>query len=276
MLRRDFSQSIVTLIVTIVCILGIICLQLPQLHELQQRSQTATAAEIRKFTEAESVRLKAMQTLPAFGFDNLVADWAFLGFLQYFGDEAARKKSDYRLSPEYFEIVLKHNPNFLGIYPFLSTSTSLYAGMPDRSIAMMQTALQSLKPNAPLGSYYGWRQLGIDQLLFQGNAAAAQQSFATAAEWARVQGNLNVATLSQQTADLLAKNPDSLYAQIAAWSMVLSTVPDDRTRQTAIQQIEALGGTIVQQSNGSFSIVPPEKDEEERIKDEEERIKDKG
>lgn len=258
--RREVSEWTIAVMITIVCILGVICLQLPQLHTLQQRSQTATVEEIRQFMHVESIRLKAMQALPTFGFNNMVADWAFLRFLQYFGDEAARGKSDYRLSPEYFEIVLKHNPNFLQVYPFLSTSTSLYAGMPDRSIAMMQTALQSLQPNAPLGSYYGWRQLGIDQLLFQGNAAAAQQSFATAAEWARVQGNLNVATLSQQTADLLGKNPDSLYAQIAAWSMVLTTVPDDRTRQTAIQQIEALGGTIVQQSNGSFSIVPPEKD----------------
>ena len=264
-LSHEVSRWPITGMVAIICILSIIGLQLPQLQQQQQR-QVATIAEIRQFTQAENMRLKAMSVLPAFGFSNIVADWVFLRFLQYFGDDTARRASDYRLSPDYFEIILNHNPNFLAVYPFLSTSTSLYAGMPDRSIAIMQTALQSLKPHAPLGSYYGWRQLGIDQLLFQGRAAAARQSFATAAAWASLQGNQNVATLSQQTADLLATNPESNYAQIAAWSMVLATVPDDRTRQTAIAHIEALGGTIVPQADGSFEIVPPKKEERERGK----------
>jgi hypothetical protein len=158
--------------------------------------------------QAEQAALERLRQLPTFGFDNIVADWTFLKFLQYFGDTAARQQSDYRLSPDYFDVILTHNPNFLAVYPFLSTSTALYAGMPDRAIALTQTALQSLKPHTPPGSYYVWRQLGIDQLLFQGDAAAAQRSFAIAAEWARLQGNLRVAELSQQTATFLDRNPD--------------------------------------------------------------------
>ncbi|WP_416670287.1 hypothetical protein [Egbenema bharatensis] len=42
--------------------------------------------------------------------------------------------------------------------------------------------------------------------------------------------------------------------------MVLTTAPDDVTRQTAVQRIEAIGGQIVQGEDGSFSIVPPEED----------------
>lgn len=259
-LRRDLSQMIVTPIVAIVCVLVITWFQIPQLHQLHQHSQTASVAEIRSATEAEGVRLKLLQKMPALGFDNLLADWAFLGFLQYFGDETARDKSDYRLSPEYFEIVLNRNPNFLPAYVFASTSISLYAGMPERSVALMQKALQSLQPNAPLGSYYAWRQLAVDQLLFLGDGENAKRSFETAAQWATLQGDTNVAQLSQQTANFLANNPTSKAAQISAWSMVLTGVPDDRTRQTAISRIEALGGQIIQAPDGSFSIRSPAQD----------------
>jgi len=259
-LRRDLSQMIVTPIVAIVCILVISWFQIPQLHQLQQRSQTASVEEIRRAAQAESARLKLLQKVPALGFDNLLADWTFLGFLQYFGDETARLKSDYRLSPEYFEIVLNHNPNFLPAYVFASTSISLYAGMPERSVALIQKALQSLRPTAPVGSYYAWRQLAIDQLLFLGDGESAKRSFETAAQWATLQGDTNIAQLSQQTANFLANNPTSKSAQIGAWSMVLTGVPDDRTRQTAIRRIEALGGKIVQTPDGSFSIISPVQD----------------
>lgn len=259
-LRRNLSQLIVTPIVAIVCILVITWFQIPQLHQLQQRSQTASIEEIQRATQAESVRLNLLKKLPAFGFDNLVSDWAFLGFLQYFGDDTARGKSDYRLSPEYFEIVLNRNPNFLPAYIFASTSISLYAGMPERSVALLQKALQSLKPDAPSGSYYAWRQLAIDQLLFLGDAEGARRSFETAAQWATLQGDASVAQRSQQTANFLANNPTSKYAQISAWAMILTGAPDDRTRQTATRRIEALGGKIIQTPDGSLSIVPPEQD----------------
>ncbi|GAB4238772.1 MAG: hypothetical protein Kow00121_65600 [Elainellaceae cyanobacterium] len=261
--RRDWSQLIIVLLVVIVCALSIVWFQQPQLQQLQNRSQAATAATIQRDTAAEQVRLQVLQNAPNFGFGNLLADWTFLNFLQYFGDEVAREKTDYRLSPDYFEVVLKHNPYFLQAYTFLSTSTSIYAGQPERTVEIANQALQSLGPDKPSGSYYALRQLGIDQLLFLGDAEAARQSFAKAAEWARASSTPEsdrVAALSQQTADFLASNPDSKYAQIAAWSMVLTSVPDDRTRETAIDRIQALGGEIVEQPNGAFSIVPPEQD----------------
>lgn len=239
---------------------AIVWFQVPQLQQLENRSATASAAEIERDVEAEQVRLALLQKSPSFGFDNVFSDWAFLSFLQYFGDDVARAKTSYRLSPDYFEIVLGRNPNFLQAYTFLSTSTSIYAAMPERTVDIAQRALSSLRPDAPPGSYYAWRQLAIDQLLFLGDPKAARQSFATAAEWARVQGNTNVADLSQQTADFLANNPDSKFAQISAWSMVLTSAPDDRTRQTAIERIRAIGGQIFENPDGSFGIVPPAQD----------------
>ncbi len=261
--RRDWSHLIVLGLIFITCTLAIVWFQLPQLQRLETRSQTASVQEIRRDMDAEYERLKLLQRTPALGFDNVLSDWVFLNFLQYFGDDPARTKSDYSLSPEYFEIVLGRNPYFVPAYTFLSTSTSIYAAKPERTIDIAERALQFLGPDKPSESYYALRQVAIDRLLFLGDAEGARQSFAQAAEWARnssTPGSDRVADLSQQTADFLASNPDSKYAQISAWSMVLTSVSDDRSRQIAVRRIEELGGQIVQQPNGSFSIIPPAQD----------------
>ncbi|MBF2002276.1 MAG: hypothetical protein IGS38_16335 [Synechococcales cyanobacterium M58_A2018_015] len=258
--RQPWSRWFVFLAVILACALSIGWLQSIRLQTLQADREMVSVDEIRRATAAEQTRLSLLRQLPAFGFDNVVADWTFLNFLQYFGDDVARRKTDYALSPEFFEVILARDPYFLEVYPFLSTSTSIYAGMPDRAVALMQRALQSLKPNVPPRSYFAWRQLGIDQLLFLGDAPAAQRSFETAAQWAS-QSSLpesqHVAEVSEQTARFLADNPNSKTAQISAWVMVLNSAPDDRTRQTAIQQITALGGNIAENPDGTVTVQPP-------------------
>lgn len=262
-LRHTWRQRFIAGLVILAGVAAIGWLQIPQLHRLQAESEEASVEEIRQTTEAEKVRLALLQKAPTFGFDNLIADWTFLNFLQYFGDEAARKKTDYTLSPDFFEVILKRDPYFIQAYTFLSTSTSIYAGLPERSTALMKVGLQSLKPNIPPDSYFAWRQLGIDQLLFTGDVPAARQSFLTAAQWAAqspLPGSQNAASLSLQTANLLANNPNSKMAQVAAWVMVLSSAPDERTRQTAVQRIEGLGGKIIENPDGTFGVEPPAED----------------
>jgi hypothetical protein len=249
--------------IAILCIAAICCLQFPQLQRLKTQSQAATPAELQRTTATEQARLKLLKTTPAFGFDNLLADWTFLNFLQYFGDESARTKTDYSLSPDYFEIILDRDPYFIKAYTFLSTSSALYAALPERSVAIARHNLTALKPNVPPGSYYAWRQLAIDELLFLGDAQAARQSFETAASWAEQAATPEgdrVASLSRQTAAFLANNPNSKTAQVAAWAMVLTNAPDPRTRNIAVQRIEALGSKIIPNPNGTFGIQPPKAD----------------
>ncbi len=256
-------QRLSPVLVVLTCAGAIGLLQWPQLQRLQAQIEQPSEAEIRRDVAAEQVRLALLQNSPSFGFDNLIANWTFLSFLQYFGDKEARQKTDYSLSPEFFEVILKRDPYFLQSYNFLSTSSSIYAGLPERSIRLMQTGLESLKPGVFPNAYQGWRQLAIDQLLFSGDAEAARQSFLKAAELA-AQSPLPeaqaAAQFSQQTAEFLANNPDSKTAQVAAWVMVLSNAPDDRTRQTAQQRIEALGGKVTPNPDGTFAIQPPAQD----------------
>jgi hypothetical protein len=249
--------------IALLCLTLIGLLQLPQLERLKTQSQTATAPELRRQLGHEQTRLSLLKKTPTFGFSNLLADWMFLNFLQYFGDAPARAKTDFTLSPDYFEIILGRDPYFLSAYTFLSTSSALYAGLPERSVAIARQSLSALKPNVPPGSYYAWRQLGIDELLFLGDADAAKQSFETAANWAKqstVPGSDRIAALSEQTAKFLAHNPNSKTAQVSAWAMVLTNAPDKRTHDIASQQIERLGGKVNANPNGTFSIQTPAQD----------------
>jgi len=256
-------QTIVTPLVVFLCLSGISFMQFPRLNRILNNRQYIPLETLEKELQQEKTRLNILKQTPSFGYDNLMSNWAYLNFLQYFGDDEIRERTGYSLSPDYFDIILKHDPRFLGAYISLSTSTSLYAGMPERSIELMEKSLKLLSPQVPERSYYIWRYKGIDELLFLGNAQAAQASFTTAANWASQYDDEEskfVAFTSQKTAEFLSRNPSSKYAQIATWGMILTNPVDQKTRQRAIDAIEKLGGQVITNPDGTSSIKLPPKD----------------
>lgn len=261
--RQNSSQWIGASVVILVGCLAICFLQVPQLNKIMTKAKTALPEQLKKEVRAEEVRLNMLQKLPSFGFENLFAIWVWLGFLPYFGDDIARQQTGYNLSPAYFEIIVYRDPRFLETYLFLSNSISMYAGLPEQSVALMEKGLKSLSPKAPPRSYYVWRYKGTDELLFLGEAQAARQSFEKAAEWASTYSDTeskNVAAISRQTAQFLARNPNSKFAQVGAWTMVLQNAVDDRTRRIAISRIEALGGKVIITPEGGVQVQLPEQD----------------
>lgn len=261
--RQSLKQLIIISTVAALCIGAIIQLQLPLLNKLVKTSQIASLADINKELEAEKNRLNVLQKLPSFGFRNIIADYTFINFAPYFGDDEARAKTGYSLSPEYFEVIIDRDPYFLDAYRFLSSSTTLYAGMPERTVALMEKGLKSLSPQVPKKSYYIWRYKGTDELLFLGDSKAAKQSFETAGKWADTYSDEDskyIAQVSHQTAQFLAKNPNSKSAQVSAWSLVLNNAFDDRVRKIAISRIQALGGKVSITPDGQIKVQPPQKD----------------
>jgi hypothetical protein len=259
-LSREF---IITPLVACFCILVISFSQLPRLHKLLNSKQDLYVEALEKEQGQESLRMGLLQEIPTFGYDNIIANWVYIDFLQYFGDNEVRDKIGYSLSPEFFEVILKRDPKFLEAYLGLLVSTSLYAGMPERTIAIMDNGLKSMSPTLPAKSYYIWRYKGTDELLFLGDSQAARKSFLQAAKWASKyddQESKNVVLISQKTAEFLQKNPDSKFAQIATWTMVLQNNVDDKTRKRAIQEIENLRAKVVINSDGVPAVTLPEKD----------------
>ena len=257
---RKLTSFTGTLAVIVFCLSSVVLLQQPR---LQLKSSQLTKADYLRQEQNQKISLNILSNIPAFGFENLLSDWICLKFIQYFGDGEARQKTGYSLSPEYFEGVVERNPRFVEAYPMLAPATSIFAGQPQKTVALIEQGLQSISPKTSPLSYYLWVYKGIDEMLFLGNTKAAKNSYEMAAKWAETYNDTasqQIAVNVRETAQFLAKDPNSKIARIGAWSMVLSSAPDQKTQQQAISQIKALGGEIIITPEGRLSVRVPEDD----------------
>ncbi len=262
-LNLGWNETVISSLIAVGCMVGIISLQIPQLAKLTRQSKIINPETVKKEVEAEKLRLDLVKKMPIFGYDNLFADWVFLQFVQYFGDDEARSVGDYQLSPEYFEIIIDRDPRFLQSYLFLSTSISLYAGQPEQSVLLMEKGLKSLHPQVPEKSYYVWRYKAIDELLFLSDSKAARDSFLKTTEWASFYNDDEskfVALSTKETAEFLENNAQSKRARISSWGMILGNSADKKTRERAIDEIEKLGGKVIEKPNGEFGLEVPKED----------------
>ena len=264
--RSNLQKLLITLIILITCSLTIFKLQSPRFAREKNSSITAPKEAIDRQIKAERLQIKLLKSTPTFGYDNLVSNWTFLDFLQYFGDSSAREKTGYSLSPDYFEIILDRDPRFLNAYFFMSTSSSIYAGQPEKSIAIMNEKLKLLGPKDPLRSYFIWRYKGFDEILYLEDYQAAENSFQMAAKWASEYSTPEgerIEKFSRKTAEFLATKPDYTWARIFAWRSLLFNVKDDRTRNIIINKLEKLGATVSIDSQGRIQVEvnqkPPDK-----------------
>lgn len=258
MLITNSLKTTLGISLSLLCGLGVYFLQKPNLNQDKRQTQ----AEYIRQEQIAKTRLQVLGDLPSFGFDNVIADWAYLNFVQYYGDREARLATGYSLAPRYFEVIVDRDPRFANAHLILSTAASVYAGDPETSVKSLEKALRFLSPEVHQDSNFIWSTKGVDELLFLGDIQAAQHSFEMAAQWGIARGDelgKVVSRRHQETAEFLANNPDSKKAQVNAWTNILSSVGDDETRKKAIQEIRKLGGDIVQTEQG-YRVVLPEED----------------
>lgn len=243
------------LIAGMTCAIG--SFQLVKINHLGQKNKNLLSTEIIQKDADKAAELKLFQKSPTLGFNNIAADAGFVQFLQYFGDDELRQKTNYRLSLNFFEAILAHDPYYKDFYFFLSSTTSVYAGDPESSVKLMDWGLAQMTEARSKDSYYVWRYKGIDELLFLGDSKAAQHSFQMAAKWASqidtAESQL-IAEASKQLAEALANNPDSKEVRINAWSNVLAATFDDATREKAAREIRQLGGDVIFSEDGGIKI----------------------
>ncbi|EGK90369.1 hypothetical protein D0A34_13810 [Microcoleus vaginatus PCC 9802] len=213
--------------------------------------------------QQEALRLKMLKAVPGFGFDNLIADWTFLKFLQYFGDDEARDVTGYNLSQDYFDIVTQRDPRWADIYLFLSTAISFYQGKPETAVSFIERGTRALavSPQIHSQSWIVWRTKGLDELLLLGDIPDSIRSHEMAAEW--VQGSpegSNLAPVFLATAEYLRRDPDSVPVRFTAWSTVYAQTTDKLVRQRAKQALVKLGAQVQKDKDGNESfILPPRK-----------------
>ncbi len=248
------SNGIAALLLPL-CLIGLISFQTKEKKQLQSRE--LLKENVDSFYLQQKQRLKLIERIPSLGFGNLVADSVFLSFLQYFSDISERESQGENLSPDFFSVILKLDPFYKDYYLFLSNSTTLYAGQPQESVDLMNRGLEAIAIHRPPDSFYIWRYKGVDELLFLGDSQAAQESFETAAEWASQSNDPDskwVEQSSRQTADFLARDPDSKIAQVSAWASILTNATSDEIKERAIARIYELGGDVSMQEDGSVQI----------------------
>lgn len=246
-------------IIGIVCGLGILGLQRNHYRSLQAVASREGAA--RQEQEAR-VSLEVQKQLPTLGFDNLLADWAYLRFVQYHGDTEIREAIGYQLLPDYFELVVDRDPRFVPALMQLSTATTLFAGRPDKTVENLNQATPFLQPSIDR-AYAVWSYKAIDEMLFLGEIDAARHSYQMAAEWASLSDDPfsdAVARRSRETAQFLATRPNSCRARVTGLVLIISNATDEETRRRVAEEIERLGGEFTPNEGGGFRIKPPPED----------------
>jgi len=241
-----------------------LALQIPRLH---QKLVGQTLESDLKDLEREKTRLQILNQLPAggLGFNNLIADFVYLQYLQYFGDDIARQKhkTGFGLSPDYFQIIIKRDPRHVYSYLFMSTGVSMFAAQPRKAIELYKLGLPFISPETQYDAYTVWRRKALDEFLFLGDSASARQSYLKAAEYAdratfppdALPETKFVAQASRDSAEFLRKDPNSKPARIAAWTTVLQGAVDKKTAQIAVNELDQLGMKVIIDSNGALKVI---------------------
>jgi hypothetical protein len=256
MIKRVFTFLPISTV--ILSLIGIIYLQ-----KLTISPTKSTAATFTAEAKSDLVFLETQARIPTLGFSNLLADWTYLRFIQYFGDVEARDATGHSLIPQFFNLIVDDDPRFLQAFLMLSSANTMYAFSPKTTVTLLEKVISQINPKLSYLAPYIWSYKGVDEMLFLGDNKTAQHSYKMAAKWALEQGGEDaqaVAKRNSETAAFLAKNPDSKKARVAAWMSIMENALDDNMRGQAIREIKALGGKVEIASDGNLMIIFPEQD----------------
>ena len=217
-----------------------------------------SAASFKQSEQQEALRLKMLKALPTFGFDNLVADWTFLKFLQYFGDDEARDITGYGLSPDYFDIITRRDPRRVEIYPFLSVAISFYQAKPEIAVQLMERGTNALSAQIDPQAWTVWRNKGLDELLLLGDIPESIRSHEMAADWVeKTPEGKQLAPIFRNTAEFLRRDPDSVQVRFMSWSSVYAQTKDKFVRSRAREALVKLGAQVRKDKDGKESFILP-------------------
>jgi hypothetical protein len=204
--------------------------------------------------EQEQARLVDWQQQTThLNFKNLKADWLYLNFVQYFGDANARETIGYKLVPEYFATIASIDPRFTTAHLNLAIANSMYAGYPEKTIALMEDLLVSVDPKSP-DTMFLWTSKGLDELLFMGDKKAAIESYKMAAKWQSLADKKRVNNSAIKDLEIALKDTNEIelkQAQIRAWSSVLVYVKEQPRQQEILAKISSLKTelSVLEQAN---------------------------
>jgi tetratricopeptide (TPR) repeat protein len=232
-------SKILTIISPFIALAGIVILQS---QEYKKSVQKLNNADYLAQEQEQAKSVDWQKETAHLDFENLKADWSYLDFVQYFGDAQARDTIGYELVPEYFEAITTIDPRFTDAYLNLAIANSMYAGHPEKTIALMEQVLESVDPDSEQAALL-WTSKGLDELLFMGDKQKAIESYKMAAKWQSLANQKRSDGLTIKDLELALKNTDEIdlkQAQIRAWSSVLVYVRDQPRQREILDKISHL------------------------------------
>jgi hypothetical protein len=236
---------------------------------LMQRQRLAAQRSIallpQQQDQQEAIYMKSLRRLPTqgFGFNNLIADGVFLRFLQYIGDTDVRSVAGYGAAPDYFELITQRDPRFIQTYVFGVGTLSYDLGMPEESIKLLDRGIAATDPKKHPDAASLWGLKALDQLLLVGDSAAAAQSYAMAADWAKQSsdpGWWEQVDNFQRTSVFLQTDPNSAQVRFWSWSSVFAqaqVTKNLKTQARARQELLAMGAIEGKNKEGEVVFLPP-------------------
>ena len=248
-------------LILIGCFTGIYELQKTNIGTIKSEQ---TERIYKQQAQKATLNLQILSKIPSFGFDNLLADWIFLRFIQYQGDRQARSITGYSLNPKYFKAIVERDRRFLSAYFLLSPATSLFAASPEVSVELIEKGAKKISPQQFSRAYYLWFDKGRYEVLFLRDIPEAIRSYEMAEKWASFQETKEAKRRVEDAKEmikLLKEDPISKKVQVNAWESTLSYAPDQATRDLVINKIRQLGGEITVTSEGELKDKLPESSE---------------
>lgn len=167
--------------------------------------------------------------LVSLGFDQLLADFYWLAFVQYIGDTEARKNDRCCLTYKYLDLITSLDPRFIQAYWFAAFSIGQDEGNPQLASNLIERGIKANQDN-----WYVPFIAGINQYLYAHNEIAAARYYRMAAKYPHAPSWLN-----RQASILEAKIP-SIIKEVRVWNDIHESAKETLVRNHARDRLISL------------------------------------
>lgn len=202
--------------------------------------------------ETDSI-LAVSKVMPSFGGQNLLADFLWLRFVQYFGDTEVREKTGYGLNFEYLQAITDRNPQFENAYLIANLAVAAKMGRTDLAEQLLLKGIQH-DPD----SYYLWQYRGFLHFMYTGDVKKAAYSFRQNAGLAVAQeGNAkqhwgNYWLLMAKSLETFPPTP---WLRRSVWQEIYFDNANKETQAHALKQLKTLG-VILKPDGKLYELYP--------------------
>lgn len=200
---------------------------------------TQQRSELVEQDSSEEITLDTLEKLPNLGNRNLVADFLWLRFSQYFGDTQARAKSGYGLSYKYLKAITDKDPHFANAYRIANLAIAYKMGRTDLAEALLIKGIRA-NPDA----YLLWQARGFLHFLYTGDIAKAVYSFRRNAGLAVAVGGNRLQYWGNYwfaMSRYLEVSKSNVWTRRQIWMEVYTNASDAITKGLALAQLGKLG-----------------------------------